>query len=572
MLVVAALVAVAVAVRLPLLPFAFIGADSVDPLWRAYKILTLKELLPPLHSPVGGYALYYNLLPAFIGAHGLGELLRNQWLVASLLPAPAYLGCRLGLRSLLGRGSDVAAGRAVGILAGLWLALSPELADTPLSGARTYLAPLWMSVVTGAVVATLGGRRGGLPWLGISIPLAAMNHPFALAALPGTASLGRRLWRVGRPWAAWALGLAALLSAPHLYYLIPALAQGGLARATEGSSLAEGFWPQLARSYHDAFLVQPPAAVAAHGLMFAGPLLCLGVGLWAGRRAAPRGDEDRSAAASTLAAFGLWAAAAPLTLTALAVTIAYLQHYHLRLVMPPLAVAGAWGVVASLEGCILAARGPRGAPRWAGSADFAFALAAGASVAGATYHQARAFDFLRDDPAHRLETAGAHLDISAAIAADAGGRPRVVDALHIASGQTLNPPAIVLDQLLAGAPEAAFPTTPEGTEAALIYLTLVAPDPLLDEAAALVTSRGGGVVHRLGGQAMQGEALGGALTLRLEGASAARRFTSSLCALLPEGTLPRTGTVYNYMAPLNPDFDAAWVGGWLDPCVLGQPP
>ncbi len=267
--------------------------DSLGPYLTAW----VSPWNPHPHAPPYGPGLYppYALaLHAGTLRGAVAVLLTGHALVA---PLGALAAWRLG-------------GRVSALAVGLLLATDPGLLDTARSGSEGYLAALWIGVATWSA-----SRRGGTPWGGPALAMAAMNHPLALAAAPLAA-----LHRSRRGLAGLAVGGVMLL--PHLLRL-------GAAEAAAATDLGP---PGAAVG---AFLEQGgPIAWA----VLAGPLLGL------------LGRRTRHLALATLLSAVLLALAA--------CWLGYLRDHHIRLLTVPALVG--WAAVPRVAGWVplLALRAP----------------------------------------------------------------------------------------------------------------------------------------------------------------------------------------------------------------------
>ncbi len=168
---------VAAALRLREVDAVMVLADGMGP----YLTATASPVNLHPHAPPYGWALYgpYALALALAGS------LRGAVSALALLHALAAPLAALGAGRLGGIGAAAVAGALV--------AVDPGLLDTFTSGAETYLAPVWVGVVS---VLALGARtHPALAWgVGPAWACAVMNHPLALCTLPlvGLAGTSRR--------------------------------------------------------------------------------------------------------------------------------------------------------------------------------------------------------------------------------------------------------------------------------------------------------------------------------------------------------------------------------------------
>jgi len=271
-------------------------ADGTGPWLEALA----HPLAPRSHAEPYGWALYtpYALCLLLAGSlrQAVGCLAALHALAA---PLAVLVVLRLRPRAWL-----------PALAAGLLIALDGSLLDTLRSGAECYLGPVWLGAAALGVAARQ--RPWGAPLALVGLVMAAMNHPFALCALPLLALLP---WKERHTWIG--AGIALLAALPSLLRLA-----GG---ALPGSGGAAG--PPL-----DAW----PVWLAQGGL-----------GAWA-LAAAPLAGlarrESRGLALATLASAGL--------LFLLGWQLGYLRDHHLRLLSVPmgagLAALPAWGALLPL--------------------------------------------------------------------------------------------------------------------------------------------------------------------------------------------------------------------------------
>lgn len=181
----------AVQARWRLLPVASALGDAVGPWWVAAR----GGLAPTPHAPPYGALLAVPYRMLLLGADSLWTATSGLFFLHALVAPIVVLGVRRSGGGLAPAG-----------LAGLAVAASPGLLDTAASGAETYLAPVWVSLVALAVVS----RRPMLA--GFALVPAVHNHPLALGSLPLLLAL---------PWerrSLWAL-VGPMLLIPHLFGL-----------------------------------------------------------------------------------------------------------------------------------------------------------------------------------------------------------------------------------------------------------------------------------------------------------------------------------------------------------------
>jgi len=170
---------VAIALRLRDVDATMMLADGVGP----YLAATASPFNLHPHAPPYGWALYPPVALCLALASSLRQAVQGVALLhAAAAPLAALSAGRLG-------------GPATALVAGLVVALDHGLADTASSGAEGYLAPVWIGVMTWALLTSEDRPRrvflAPLAWAA-----AVMNHPLALCAAP-LLVLGRgRRWRV----------------------------------------------------------------------------------------------------------------------------------------------------------------------------------------------------------------------------------------------------------------------------------------------------------------------------------------------------------------------------------------
>ncbi len=281
-------------------------ADSVGPYWVAAA-----------HPVGGGHTPIYGwgLSPPYRLALGLADSLSGAVTVLLLFHA---LVAPLGYALVRGiRPNRWMAAAAVGLL----LALDPGLVDTALSGAKGYLAPVWLGVGVLTLVRGRGNASAALG--GGALAMAAMNHPLALSGLVflGLRDLRRRDGQL-------AVVLALGLLGPHLF--------GVLGQSLTTSGGAEGAPGEVL----DAFLLQGGRCA---GLVLAAPLVGLSC------RRTRRLAVATLCMAMLLLGSGFW--------------FGYLRDHHLRLLSVPAlgclaALPARWGWLALLALEIPSVRSP----------------------------------------------------------------------------------------------------------------------------------------------------------------------------------------------------------------------
>lgn len=268
---------VAVALRLREVDAIVVLADGMGP----YLTATASPVNLHPHAPPYGWALYGPYAAVLALASSLrGAAVGLAVLHALAAPLAALCAGRLG-----GLGAAVVAGGLV--------AVDPGLLDTLTSGAETYLAPVWIGLLTWLVLQARERPNlaigAGLAWA-----CAVMNHPLALATLPLVLLAGPS-WRT-----ALGLGLGAAA-------LIPS---------------ALGWWHAGGTGLDDGAPLHALPAWLAQGGPVAGLLAVSAVAGLLGRRTRPL-------------ALAVWACLA--LLCGAGVALGYLRDHHLRLLTVPLA-------------------------------------------------------------------------------------------------------------------------------------------------------------------------------------------------------------------------------------------
>jgi hypothetical protein len=149
-------------------------ADGMGP----YLTATASPVNPHPHAPPYGWALYvpYALCLA------LAQSLRSAAVLMALLHALAAPLAALSAGRLGGVGAAV--------VAGMLVAVDPGLLDTLTSGAETYLAPVWIGLLTWLSLTAKSQPKYAV-LLGPVWACAVMNHPLALCTLPLLGLAGR---------------------------------------------------------------------------------------------------------------------------------------------------------------------------------------------------------------------------------------------------------------------------------------------------------------------------------------------------------------------------------------------
>jgi hypothetical protein len=281
-------------------------ADSVGPYWVAAA-----HWVGAGHTPLYGW----GMSPPYSLALGVGDSLAGAamvLLVLHALVAPLVYGLVRAVRPERWMAATAA---------GLLLALDPGLVDTAISGAKGYLAAVWLGVGVWALVGGKGNLSAALG--GGALAMAGMNHPLALS---GLVFLGLRDLRKrdGQLAAVVALGLVG----PHVLGLLgqPLTASGG-AQGAPGEVFS-------------SFLLQGGRCAA---LVLVAPLIGLTC------RRTRRLAVATLCMAVLLLGGGIW--------------LGYLRDHHLRLLAVPAlgclaALPARWGWLALLALEIPAVRSP----------------------------------------------------------------------------------------------------------------------------------------------------------------------------------------------------------------------
>jgi len=452
-------------------PHAAVHEDSFAPYLVATDILWQGTLFPRPWAPESGYGLYYTLLPAFLGADSVVELFRNTFVLASLVSPLAYVGLRWGPLSpgaqetpVGGRSTAVAEARCAGLIAGAWLAFSPELADTLLHGARTYHASLWTAMVTAGVLLALAGRSVGTWLVLLGLPMAMMNHPYSAAfLLPAAILLPRLVAAVGVRWFVAAVIAGLLLAMPRvldLWHTTVAASSdvGTRVEAIARSNQADPITPAVVLyNLKRAYPVSLTAPGLIHVWMLIAPLLLLIPSPWQTAQITPRWRRD-----SLL--FALYTVLALLSFGGLALLIYHLDPYHFRVLLPATATAGAWGLVRLLRWLPLTRLGLRVA---------GIVLPLVGILVGLAYAQP---DYFRKDarllPGYPTAASTVHA-VAQGIQADCGDRPRRIGGINVGESHRFYVPAVPIDMILGGVSRDLFPV--DASEDAVLYITVGLP-------------------------------------------------------------------------------------------------
>jgi len=204
LLLILALFAVGVLLRLPLAGFGETVEESLDPIFSA---LAFRDQFQLLHPPFFhfGYGRGLSWVPLVLGSpDGLHEVAIRRGLVQALLGPLVFIAADLLLRQVPGRGP----GRLLApTLLGLLVTCNEDLLHTGISGHETYMSAEWIAVAMVAIACLPRAPRAAALVLGAAIGMALMNHPLAAPALVLT--MAPRTWR-GRSMAGGALLLVLL--------------------------------------------------------------------------------------------------------------------------------------------------------------------------------------------------------------------------------------------------------------------------------------------------------------------------------------------------------------------------
>lgn len=582
----AVLVLLACRERMPLLPVALMGSDSEAPFRVAHLILHGRALVPTPHAPESGYAFYWLLTPIVALSSSLRGVFRGYFALDSLAPALVYLGARLGTGGLATAAGAWPpawmASRAVALLAGLQIALAPELVDSVQAGAHGYLAAWAAAVVTCGVLAGFSGATWGPFVATLALPVAAMIHPFAACLAPATAWLWWRwLRRSGATAPLVAAAGALAIAAPQLWRHVGPFLVGDTGHAERLRAIAEsnGRTPDLTamllREIGQLFAGGPVGWTRVHLAWAAAiPALAL-LGLLTRRRGPSAGVfAPRRGGASRELIFCTWLVLAFGAFLGLAAAIGYLQAYHLRLFFPALAVALAWVAVQAtgLLGQAVAALAGRGGRTTAAVACAALVLAGACFLGGIRPRQ-------RDEPALRYQslfrTLGFTEQVADAVARDAGDRPIVLDTLQLRlESPVFDGSAAVHDLLLRGVAPGRFVLGRDGMRSARFYFVAIGTQPWLDTLAATPLPDGTAPAALLGplgrSDGIQEEERG--MLLRTDGLAATRAWLAEVCARAPEAAVGTwRGGPYDYLVLVHEEVRAEATEIHVPRCLVGPP-
>ena len=300
--------ALATAIRWAHLHEVTLGSDALGQFLAAWTVLSGGSPVPP--NPEGGHSLWVLGLPCVLLGPSLEGVFAVRFAIGALVaPLGAWAAA---VWSPQGWHRWVA-----GATTGLVLAWDPGLVDTLVVSFRGYGAP---ELVALAVLAAGVGGRAGAGICAAAAVAATGQHPMATGLGLGLVGLVGR-WKKDE-WL-WALGLGVLAALPRLHWLW-SLGQCGAGLTECLGTVATGSaepdvdrWTMLKRAFWDRFVVETHLGAAA---VLAGGI---GVALLDRRSRVP----------------GLLALLGGLGVIVLGLTIQGFRPYHLRAVMPLLAVA-----------------------------------------------------------------------------------------------------------------------------------------------------------------------------------------------------------------------------------------
>lgn len=532
-------------VRMPMLDSAVVNADSISPYLKALMVSTGRRFFPQGPFPESGYIFAWIYLPYLMAADSLREAFSLRFVFHAALAPALAASVWWTLRRVMPSAPGLALLPAG--LTGVFLALSPGLADTLLTGYQTFDAPVYAAFpIWGMLWALYEGPTRLAPWLILPfLPILAMIHPFAsiyaVACLPFLGVWVRRFgWRPFLP----ALSIGVLIALPHLLKHLAPLLKGPDAFSEHFWQIAHspGRYPSLPAALlkvaREELLSREPWA---HGMLLITPLwgvLSLPL-LWRLAKDPVQQEQFRS-----LSVWVGWVCLLPLSLMGLASQVEYLQPYHARLLYPAYAVL--WGLWA---GYVLAACVQRG-PRWGYVAGMGVLL-----LSGAVAHQLWSHRY--PPPASGADALAFHSRVAGEIQADAGERPRVLNHLYLSNELRGSPGGLMLDQLLKGTPEAALRLSVDQLEQVSVYLLVFGKPEALAQVQQACEGDGCRRLHAYPEEACQ--------LLVFERAERVRAFAERLCATPPAFPV-RVGGANDYLSALNLEHDTAQLQTWFAAC------
>jgi len=310
-----------------------VAGDSFVPLQCGRRFLLDGWAVPSQN--IFGWGLCATFAPLFVGAESIADVAYRRAFLASLVVPAAFVTARAVLPAVTRFG--LPAVRVGSLCAAAAVMFSPGVGRPSSSGGHGYLSWTWiaLSVAALAVAARDPSPRTGsarvLDRVGrivaavvgvAAIPMAAMNHPFAVwIAAPALILLPLGVVRAGLPAVLGGLAAAWALSVPRLDVLRAKAAAGD---TWESFAFQPGSERLLDPANALAWILDGPDRLLIAGfvvLVFALPFLR---------------PKDRLLAPAS------WAAAAAAGLVGLVLLgreVGYLQDYHV-MTMHPFAAAG----------------------------------------------------------------------------------------------------------------------------------------------------------------------------------------------------------------------------------------
>ncbi|MFM7204902.1 MAG: hypothetical protein ACKO6N_29360 [Myxococcota bacterium] len=533
-------------VRLQMLDSAVVNADSISPYLKALMVETGRRFLPQGPFPESGYIFAWIYLPYLLLADSLREAFALRFAFHACLAPMLAGGVWWSLRRILPQAPGLALIPAG--LTGIFLALSPGLADTLLTGYQTFDAPVYAAFpILGMLLALYGGPSRLVPWLILPfLPILAMIHPFAsiytLALLPFMAwEIRHRGLRPFLP----AFSVAVLIALPHLIKHLAPLLRGPEAFSEHFWQIAHSpgrypsLWAALWKVAQEELLSREPWA---HGLLLVTPLWgwlslpLLKLGLH---------DPVKQENWQKWVLWVSWVSLLPLSLVLLASQVEYLQPYHARLLYPAYAVL--WGIWA---GYFIDALSRMHFRLRGGGALTILLLSLGVAWQLWTHRY--------PPPASGADALAFHTRVAARIQADAGPRGRVMNHLYLSNELRGSPGGLMLEQRLTGVSEGALRLSAEQLEHVPVYLLVFGKPEGLAQALSLCELPGCRVLAQYPEEACH--------LLVYEHAEAVRQFAASLCAASPLPFPVRVGGANDYLSALNLEHDTAQLPSWFAAC------
>ncbi len=306
------------------IPHTMVAGDAFMPIVCGWQQLTAGKLWAP-SQPIYGYGLCAEYALAMRFSDDLMDLVR--WTVsARVMAAPlTYLAARVLTPALAG--TSLAAARVGALAAAMLLIRHPGITKAIGGGTHGYLAMTFVALaVLGLGLASTRRSRIALLIGSIAVPMAMMNHPYALLLAAGALALIPLLLKHNGWLGLVIAGVPTLaLATLRLPPLQQSLGNPGNWEAMVGSDL-----PLEDLTYSTVGALNVPANYA----LAVGGLILLGMAI----RGPAGGDRAlrRSWGAVTLLA----AISVPIT----ALIIEYIRPYHVELAAPLLAVGVATGL------------------------------------------------------------------------------------------------------------------------------------------------------------------------------------------------------------------------------------